>query len=784
MLDTEFLATNLMNRRLVRIVAMVSLIFFTDYSQPDDLELKLPRVVTNKTVFTSTTGALFEAVVFSSNGNIIDHGFQWRKVGTVDINYASEGPLSSTSFYLEVNSGFEENITYEVRAFITTSTHKAFGEWIRFSGAGSLAPLISDINPIEGTWGDTVTIAGKYFSNMTGNAVEFDGVASSVVYYSDSLMRVKVPFGFINKISTPIRIKVGSKFGVSAEQFSLLSTELTELNPVSAGSGEEIIIKGKYFNPESTQLLLDQIELDITGLFRDSLKIFLPKEIPPGLKDVTVVSGPFRKTLKNAFNRKAPVLLEINPPSGFFGDTVTFIGENFGSKYFDNAVRASFYDEFANIVEAKENELKVIIPKVPLPELKFKITADYVTTESDVKFKIRNPEIIELSPNGLMFPGQVLSIKGDYFYPSIYNYPSPCQVKVGDETASVIASSRREVKIHFPLVTSSNSIASIVHFDTIITKSDNPIVTPVTRISKFPGEQLSNATSFTIGDKAYILSGVSFGTLGSSEVFEFNMESKTWRAVQNFPGELRQKATAFSLNSKGYVLGGYTSSGAPLRDLWEYDPANDSWTKKNSFLFHPLETFNLGGRIFCISDITFIVIPPSEEIQGVGYETLLWEYDNVQDSWIKRSSPSASLKRNGSSQDYFTMQVDNSLIVGDYISDLSSFFYKQYNVLEDKWEEKGFTEILGQAPIGFDYGGKGYLLTNGYLYEFNPNLNQWKLIEKDLSELLWFGGQPVKLKYNDFWYFTLFEYNGKIIGNTYYSPFINMVLEFDCRLLD
>ncbi len=84
------------------------------------------------------------------------------------------------------------------------------------------------------------------------------------------------------------------------------------------------------------------------------------------------------------------------------------------------------------------------------------------------------------------------------------------------------------------------------------------------------------------------------------------------------------------------------------------------------------------------------------------------------------------------------------------------------------------------SPITFDYAGNGYLLVNEQLHKYDPNLNQWNLLEEDLSNLLWQGGDPIKFRMNDFWYFGLFSYNGRYLESL--ASYRNMMLEFNCQL--
>jgi hypothetical protein len=751
-------------------------------SEADELIQGIPRITTSN-VFTGVNGAVFEAAVLSNGkGAIVDHGFQWRESGKFEMDFVSGGSLEGNNFIIEVNQAFEETKHYEVRAYLITSTQKAFGEWVEFSGAGSKAPVVAAFSPMLATWGDTLVISGKYFSHNRGLIkVEFGDAAGELISSTDSLIKVKVPSAFIKTTTTSIRVKVGTKFGTSSQLFTLLETQVLQVTPDEGGAGAIITIKGRYFNTAFSSVKFGDATIPVDKYFKDSLKIILPKEIAPGEKDVTITSGPFQATLAKAFKRNFPILLDVIPRIGFFGDTVVLKGENFGSKFIDNQV--SINGVYATIINVMENELKIIVPTIALPELGFSITADYAKSESDKLFKIENPKIYDLFPDGPLYPGQPITIKGDNFYPSIFNYPYSYQVKVDNQNAPVFSVSSSELKAELPLLTTNTSLVQVVNFDTISVSSTESISTPVTRLSNFPGDQRSDAVSFTIGNKSYVLGGILLSTLAGNEVYEFDASSKSWRTVQNFPGEPRYGATAFTINNKGYVLGGYGEAGNlhPLRDLWEYDPVNDIWTRKKDYLFHPLEAFNLNGQILCLSDITYLIIPPSTEISGFGYNTEFWKYDPATDSWAKRTSPSYTLKRDPyGSQDYFTMQIGANLTIGYLDANYGAYVYQQYNTQGDAWIDKGYVEINGNSPITFDYAGNGYLLVNEQLHKYDPNLNQWNLLEEDLSNLLWQGGDPIKFRMNDFWYFGLFSYNGRYLESL--ASYRNMMLEFNCQL--
>ncbi len=746
-------------------------------AEEEKLQQDIPRIITSKKILTSSSGAIFEAEVLSSGtGSIIDHGFQWRESGKVLTDFTSLGSLESRSFQAEVNQGFEESKRYEVRAYIRNSVYKSYGEWIKFSGAGSLAPVITDFSPTQGTWGDTLTITGRLFSNDANIVrVEFGEVVGEIVSVKDSLIKVRVPNDFIQSPSTSIRLKVASKFSNSTQIFTLKATQLLSVSPSSGGSGATIIIKGKYFNTLHNAVHFGDLIVQTSQIFKDSIKLILPKEVPPGKYDVSINSGPFQALLKNSFKRNSPNLLEIIPNIGFFGDTVILRGENFGSKFTDNQVSIEdFY--FANIVDIKENELKVIIPQAPYTKAKFRIFADYVNEVSDLSFAIKNPEINGVLPKRPIYPGQSITINGNYFYPSVFHYPYTYNVTVDNKLATVTSASKLSLQAQLPILSVNSATVTISQFDTIQAISNESIVTPITLSSTVPGEQRAKSASFTIGQKSYILTGGALSTVVGNEVYEFNGANKTWKTVRSFPGEARYGATAFSVNNKGYLLGGYTNSGNPLNDLWEYNPLNDTWTRKSDYLFHPLEAFNLGDEIYCISNITYIIIPPSTQVTGFGSNTEFWKYDPDTDLWTKKAVPPATLVRNNY-YDYFTMQVGEILTTAYRGGDNDNYFYSRYDKQNDQWLNMGFLFINRPAPITFEYNNKGYLLTNK-LHEYNVTLNKWTLLEENLDDAVWQGGDPIKFRVGDSWYFGLYNYN------TFpsQSSFKNALLEFNCNI--
>jgi hypothetical protein len=741
----------------------------------------IPRVTTQKEVLVGEFGVLLKANVLTFGTNpVIEHGFEWRESGKDVIDFVRFGSLDKNTFSAEINRGFEEQKTYEGRAYIRTIDFRAYGEWVQFKGAGSEVPKIELFSPQQATWGDTITIRGNNFSfNHEIVAVEFADVRGNLVSTTDSVIQITVPFNYISSSNTQLKVIVGNKFANSNESFLLSPLQITNLSPEQGGSGTQIKIKGKYFNPFFTSVAFGTLPLSSTIVNADSLLISVPKEVPPGKVNITVTSGPFELVLINAFHRNYPKVNEILPANGFYGDTIILRGENFGSQFIDNQVWVN-ESEFAPIIESDVNKLSIVIPLVVSPQLEFTVFADHVKHKSDILFRVDDPNINSVLPNGVIYPGQDINIKGNNFIPRIEAYQSSCKVLFDNVSAIVKSVSSQQIVAELPLISITKPTVEVLHFDSISTALSNAVETPVTKSSVVPGMNRTRATSFTIGQKTYILTGNSGNNQFDNLVHIFDPQLKSWTTGAPFPGELRYNATAFSINNKGYLLGGFNNQGLPLSDLWEFDPALNTWNRKNDCLFHPQEAFNLNGEIYLISDITYIVVPPSNEITGFSYNPDLWKYDPLIDSWVKKATPPHSFNRLGGN-DFYTMQIDGSLLTG-FLTSMNNYQSYSYESSLDQWIARGPSLLTGNSPITFEYNGKGFAITNQNLYEYNPGLNMWTLIETNLKDL-WQGGQPIKFKAGNSWFFGLYSNNGlyPFIGGQY-DHLNNAIIEINCQI--
>ncbi|WP_339699270.1 kelch repeat-containing protein [uncultured Roseivirga sp.] len=145
-------------------------------------------------------------------------------------------------------------------------------------------------------------------------------------------------------------------------------------------------------------------------------------------------------------------------------------------------------------------------------------------------------------------------------------------------------------------------------------------------MSSFPGTPRAFATSFVIGDKAYITGGSSSG---DNDLWEYNTLTDSWAKKTDYPGSCFSRGISFSLNGKGYV--GFGWSSGTCNDFWEYDPITDTWTQKDNFPGEP----RYSAYAFSYMNKGYLGSGVNQQRSNSDYLTDLWEYSQSDDQWTK-----------------------------------------------------------------------------------------------------------------------------------------------------
>ncbi|HEX8532278.1 MAG TPA: kelch repeat-containing protein [Cytophagales bacterium] len=269
----------------------------------------------------------------------------------------------------------------------------------------------------------------------------------------------------------------------------------------------------------------------------------------------------------------------------------------------------------------------------------------------------------------------------------------------------------------------------------LVACQDEDGVTPLgnwRQVSPLEGDARNAATSFVIGNKAYVGTGHN-GEDRLKDFWEFDPGNGSWRQVADFGGTARNNAVAFSLNERGYVGTGYDNDYK--KDFWEYDPAANRWTQKADFEGTARDravAFALQGGGYVGTGYT----------AGGKYVSDCWRFDpgstaNGYDAnggplgdWVQVASYGGKQpKRRGA----VGFVIDNTAYVGAGASNgVNQEDFWAYHPEANQWTQ--VASLSGQARVyaaAFALDGKGYVgggSNNGNkadFWEYDPQADEW-----------------------------------------------------------
>ena len=148
------------------------------------------------------------------------------------------------------------------------------------SGKFSLTiPEIDSFYPKVGTFGDTLTILGDYFSEKKEqNEVYLDEKSCEIIRATRDSIKVKVPFTIDSQFNK-IEVTRASQTGSAQDLFQMLAPSV-ENYTTPIYSGEIIEILGEGFNPDASGnlLMFDEYIAEIVEASRNKLRILVPEE--------------------------------------------------------------------------------------------------------------------------------------------------------------------------------------------------------------------------------------------------------------------------------------------------------------------------------------------------------------------------------------------------------------------------------------------------------------------------------------------------------------------------
>ncbi len=263
-----------------------------------------------------------------------------------------------------------------------------------------------------------------------------------------------------------------------------------------------------------------------------------------------------------------------------------------------------------------------------------------------------------------------------------------------------------------------------------------------TKKNDFAGLKRERAVSFTVGDFAYLGTGIDTAEMVLNDFWKYSPTTDTWSQVADLPGSVRRDAIAFAIDDFGYVGTGMNANEAseigaqPLNDFWQYHPASNSWLQKANY------PGSFGNGVYFA---TGFAIDSKGYLCGgkMGpnfYSNQLWEYKPSINQWTQLANFPGGLRYQLSS---FTVGYKAYVGLGTD-QDLYRKDIWQFDATTNQWTARAdFPASERGSATTFSIGQRGFVTTgaNGGLlddlWEYNPLTDNWSIKST-------YGGSPRK----------------------------------------
>ncbi len=472
-----------------------------------------------------------------------------------------------------------------------------------------LKPVISTVSPLSATWGNTITISGKNFgSGINDNIVSFGTVQASVISASSTELKVKVPDGLLTKsaVITVQALTIDNLSTIFVTPFSLKPPVITSFTPDNAKSNSQVTIHGANFNPiQKNQLVkFGDREVEVISSSSSQLIVKLPTSLIDSDVPVRIDVAEQYVIASQLFHFVSPWRRLADFPGNERMDAVSYSIGDYG--YIGLGTKASLIGPADTWKYDTRNNT----------------WSSVATFFYFVSFgggdPVDNAAAFVISNKAYVGTGDFFGVRNEV---SSYDPTNDMWINTADPEIGLKGTVGYSINGRGYFTSGNNSAGQL---DYSLLQYD-PVSDSWSRKADFPGTPRTEATGFSVGEKAYLLTG-SVGNTYLKDLWVYDTSLDKWKQLNNFPGSAREQSSGFSINGLGYTLGGLTlgvNSDRVLRDVWMYNPNTDTWTK--------LEDFPGAARF---ASVTFVVNGKAYYATGYGIGSDgpgllkdLWEFD-------------------------------------------------------------------------------------------------------------------------------------------------------------
>ncbi len=497
---------------------------------------------------------------------------------------------------------------------------------------------------------------------------------------------------------------------------------------------DTLVIRGENFS-----LSVPNISVKANGLTfplistsLNEVKVRVPHDFhgPKGKVAVSVLNN--IGFASDSIQLKAPIISSIEPLEGKPGHEVTIEG-----KYFHPKLSEVFFGEVeAEVISRSAGVIKCKVPEGLLSgALGLRVKSAEQFVESDLQFVVKAFEIEKIAPLlGTFGEPVTVTLKG------LTPRRDEITVYFGPEQAEIISVSGHEIVVRAPYDLGASSEIRVTHAGNVMVFKDPFELVPPEIVS-------FDAVVDRAGD-SFILRGKYFHPYGNNRVFigghDANVQTLSDNELRVFvPSDLEVHEALVELEVGGHII----AADDRLRVRWIAHQLPPSYFVNDGSVIH----FH-NGAVF--------------KTLGNDFDPGFTSYE-VSSQYLRKLKDFEGVPRMNSAS--FILN-DNLYVVSGETAEYQKFNdVWMYEIAQNNWVRKNdFPFVLGwRKPIGFTHGGKGFVVHDNQVFQYEPGTDTWSVVNND-APLPGMGAA------------------GTVIGNLYYfqtTPSIGTILSKRYNLL-
>jgi N-acetylneuraminic acid mutarotase len=450
-----------MNNRLIYIsLAGFMLIFLAGCQQEKKTEREYPQIRTLAVDQITPEGARFNAAIISGDvETITEHGFVWGQydmltLSTSDKISVEEAP-ESDQYSIHISSSLVAMKEYFVRSYIKAGQFIVYGDPVKFTSLGSMAPVITDFEPKAASWGDTITIYGKNFSSQPfWNTVHFGNLIARVISCTNETLKVQVPD--VTNIYSEISEEVLGNRAVATKLFELITPgKITAIDKKNITWADTLTLTGIFpFSKYTLKILMDKIPAVILESSETKIKMV----VPPNLKyyDSVTVDLSINSHLVQASEKShmiQPYISSVGNGEFGWGDTIIIKGLFSPAR---TANKILFSNIQSTILDLTRNGIRCIVPDIGLNHTAtLTIETGGLSVNYGPTLSLSGPVINKISP-GKAAANTYLTISGKYFR------DGQTTLMIGNQAVNAYVINSRSMSTELPVLEARGYVTVIV----------------------------------------------------------------------------------------------------------------------------------------------------------------------------------------------------------------------------------------------------------------------------------------------------------------------------------